>query len=69
MEEEKRVFKNYKEEQNYYRELNKNRGRVIHISKIIGRNGEVLQNGITYTSDKGDIRRIKRRAKEEKRKG
>lgn len=66
MEEEKRVFKNYKEEQNYYKELYKNRGRIIHISKIIGRNGEVLQQGSTYNSDKGDIRRIKRRAKRER---
>lgn len=63
------VFKNYKERQNYYKELYKNRGKIIHISKIIGRKGKVLQQGSIYASDKGDIRRMKRKAKEERRKG
>lgn len=43
-------FKNYKERQNYYNERYKNRGKTIHISKMIDPNtGKVLQKGITYT--------------------
>lgn len=45
---EEPVFKNYKEKQNYYKEKYKNRGKVIHVSKIIGKDGKVLQEGQTY---------------------
>ena len=44
----------------------KNRGKTIHLSKMIGRDGKALQQGSTYHSDKGDIRRIKRQAREDK---
>lgn len=64
---EEKEFKNYKEKQNYYRELYKNRGKVIHISKIIDKTGKVLQNGSTYESNKGDIRAAKRKAAFERR--
>lgn len=56
-------FKNYKERQAFYREISKNGGKTIHLSKVVGRDGKVLQKGSTYTSDKGDIRKIKRAAK------
>lgn len=59
-------FNNYKERQNYYRELYKNRGNVIHISKIVGRDGSIWQKGSTYTSEKGEIRAMKRKAKQER---
>lgn len=65
---EEPIFKNYKEKQAYYREKYENRGTVIHVSKMIGKNGKVLQQGSTYTSDKGDIRRIKRQAKLDRKK-
>lgn len=60
------IFNNYKEKQNYYKEMYKNRGKTIHLSKMIGRDEKVLQQGSTYHSDKGDIRRIKRQAREDK---
>ena len=43
-------------------------GRSIHISKILGREGKVLQPGVTYHSEKGEIRAIKRMAKTDKNK-
>lgn len=60
---EEPIFKNYKEKQAYYKEKYENRGNVIHISKMISKDGKVLLQGSTYTSDKGDIRRMKRQAK------
>lgn len=60
------IFKNYKEKQAYYREKYKNRGSIVHISKVIDRYGKVKQPGKTYYSEKGEARAIKRRAKEEK---
>lgn len=45
------VFNNYKERQNYYKEKYKNRGRVIHVSKMINRDGKVIQSGKTYTKE------------------
>lgn len=60
---EEPIFKNYKEKQAYYKEKYENRGNVIHISKMISKDGKVLQRGSTYASDKGDIRRMKRQAK------
>lgn len=59
------IFKNYKEKQRYYEEKYKNRGQVIHVSKMIGKNGKVIQKGETYHSEKGEIRAMKRRAKQE----
>lgn len=59
------IFKNYKEKQAYYREKYKNRGTIIHISKVIDRYGKVKQPGKTYHSEKGEARTIKRKAKEE----
>lgn len=47
------VFKNYKEKQNYYREKYKNRGKTVHVSKIINKNGKVIQEGKTYEKDAG----------------
>lgn len=49
------VFKNYKEKQRYYDEKYKNLGKTVWISKIIGRNGKVLQPGRTYETDKGRV--------------
>ena len=63
---EEPIFNNYKEKQNYYKEMYKNRGKAIHLSKMIGRDDKVLQQGSTYHSDKGDIRRIKRQARKDK---
>ena len=51
------VFKNYKEEQNYYRERYKNRGKTLHVSKIINRDGKVIQAGDTYEK-KGVFRKL-----------
>ena len=45
-------FENYKQKQNYYRELYKNRGKTIWVSKKIGRDGKVLQQGKTYVKPK-----------------
>ena len=59
------IFKNYKEKQRYYEEKYKNRGQVIHVSKMIGKNGKVIQQGETYHSEKGEVRAMKRRAKQE----
>ena len=59
------IFKNYKEKQRYYEEKYKNRGKVIHVSKMIGKNGKVIQQGETYHSEKGEVRAMKRRAKQE----
>ena len=63
---EEPIFNNYKEKQNYYKEMYKNRGETIHLSKMIGRDDKVLQQGSTYHSDKGDVRRIKRQARKDK---
>lgn len=65
---EEPVFKNYKEKQRYYDEKYRNLGKSIHISKILGREGKVLQLGVTYHSEKGEIRAIKRMAKKDKNK-
>lgn len=43
------VFKDYKEKQNYYKEKYNNRGETKWISKIVGRDGKVVQQGRTYT--------------------
>lgn len=51
------VFKNYKEEQNYYKERYKNRGETLHISKVITRDGKVIQAGDTYEK-KGVFRKL-----------
>lgn len=59
------IFKNYKEKQAYYREKYKNRGNIVHISKVMDGYGKVKQPGKTYYSEKGELRAIKRRAKEE----
>ena len=59
------IFKNYKEKQRYYEEKYKNSGQVIHVSKMIGKNGKVIQQGETYHSEKGEVRAMKRRAKQE----
>ena len=59
------IFKNYKEKQRYYEEKYKNRGQVIHVSKMIGKNGKVIQQGETYHSEKGEVRAMKRRVKQE----
>jgi len=53
-------FNNYKEKQNYYRDKAENRGTTIFLSKIVDKNGKVLQPGKTYTSDKGDARKFRR---------
>ena len=63
---EEPVFKNYKEKQRYYDEKYRNLGRSIHISKILGHEGKVLQSGVTYHSEKGETRRIKRQARKDK---
>lgn len=63
---EEPVFKNYKEKQRYYDEKYRNLGKSIHISKILGRDGKVLQPGVTYYSEKGETRRIKRQARKDK---
>ena len=39
------TFSNYKEKQNYYREKYKNRGTTIWVSKMIGKDGKVVQAG------------------------
>lgn len=64
--EEELTFKTYKEKQAYYKEKYKNRGTVIHISKIERGDGKVLQPGTTYYSQNGEIRRFKRMAKNHK---
>lgn len=51
------VFKNYKEEQNYYKERYKNRGKTLHVSKIINRDGKIIQAGDTYEK-KGVFRKL-----------
>lgn len=51
------VFKNYKEEQNYYKERYKNRGETLHVSKVITRDGKVIQAGDTYEK-KGVFRKL-----------
>lgn len=51
------VFKNYKERQNYYKERYLNRGETKHVSKIIGREGKVIQQGSTYEK-KGVFRKL-----------
>lgn len=51
------VFKNYKEEQNYYRERYKNRGKTLHVSKMVDHNGKIIQPGNTYEK-KGVFRKL-----------
>ena len=51
------VFKTYKEKQNYYKERYKNRGETLHVSKVITRNGKVIQAGDTYEK-KGVFRKL-----------
>ena len=46
-------FKDYKERQAYYKEKYENRGETIWVSKIIGRNGKVAQQGRTYQPNAG----------------
>ena len=41
-------FENYKQKQNYYKEKYKNMGKTIWVSKRIGRNGKIIQDGKTY---------------------
>lgn len=45
-------FDNYKQKQNYYKELYKNRGKTVWVSKRLGRDGKVLQQGKTYEKPK-----------------
>lgn len=54
---DKPVFKNYKEEQNYYKERYENRGKTLHVSKIINRDGKTIQVGDTYEK-KGVFRKL-----------
>lgn len=54
---DKPVFKNYKEEQNYYKERYENRGKTLHVSKIINRDGKTIQVGDTYAK-KGVFRKL-----------
>lgn len=49
---EQQAFKNYKEKQAYYREKYINRGKVLHTSKMIDKNGKVIKQGETYYKDK-----------------
>ena len=49
MENNEPTFKNYKEKQRYYEERYKNRGKTIHLSKMIDANGKVIQQGSTFT--------------------
>lgn len=51
--EEELQFKNYKEKQAYYKEKYKNRGETIWVSKIVGRDGKVTQQGRTYQPNAG----------------
>lgn len=51
--EEELQFKDYKEKQAYYKEKYKNRGETIWVSKIIGRDGKVAQQGRTYQPNAG----------------
>lgn len=51
--EEELRFKDYKEKQAYYKEKYKNRGETIWVSKIIGRDGKVAQQGRTYQPNAG----------------
>ena len=51
------VFKNFREEQNYNKERYKNRGKTLHVSKIINRDGKIIQAGDTYEK-KGVFRKL-----------
>lgn len=51
--EEELQFKDYKEKQAYYKEKYKNRGETIWVSKIIGRDGKIVQQGRTYQPNAG----------------
>lgn len=51
--EEELQFKDYKEKQAYYKEKYKNRGETIWVSKIIGRDGKIAQQGRTYQPNAG----------------
>ena len=44
-------FKDYKERQAYYREKYRNRGRTIFVSKMVGRDGKIIQSGRTRQLD------------------
>ena len=50
--EDEPIFENYKQKQRYYEEKWKNRGRTVWVSKKIGRDGKVLQEGRTYEKTK-----------------
>lgn len=50
-------FATYKEKQNYYKERYLNRGKTVHLSKIINRNGKTIQSGKTYEK-KGVFRKL-----------
>ena len=50
-------FKDYKERQNYYKERYQNRGKTVHVSKIITRDGKIIQAGDTYEK-KGVFRKL-----------
>ena len=50
-------FRNYKERQNYYKERYQNRGKTVHVSKIITRDGKIIQAGDTYEK-KGVFRKL-----------
>ena len=52
------VFDNYKQKQNYYREKYKNRGETVWVSKMIGKDGKVLQPGRTYEKDNGALAKV-----------
>jgi hypothetical protein len=52
---DKPKFENYKQEQNYWNEKYKNRGKTIWVSKKISRDGKVLEPGRTYEKPKERI--------------
>ena len=45
-------FENYKQKQNYYKEKYKNLGKTVWVSKRLGRDNKVLQQGKTYEKPK-----------------
>ena len=46
-------FKDYKEKQLYYKQLNKNRGKVIYeySANVYSKEGKLLKKGIPYRKD------------------
>ena len=46
-------FKDYKERQAYYKEKYENRGRTVFVSKMVGRDGKIIQPGRTYQPNAG----------------